>query len=161
MRQLTNAFSTNRKVLMRVLLLLALGIVVREWIWMPTFIVGNSMLPGFHTGEIVGVNKLIYLFRAPQRGDVVAAWTGKELMIKRVLGLPGDAVEVHDGIFYVDGLPLVETYPHCNDHSNITQGQLGPNKFILAGDNRPQSLIAIVNRDRIVGRLVRHNVLSK
>jgi signal peptidase I len=156
MRQLIKAFSRNRKVLMRVLLLLALGIVVREWIWMPTFIVGNSMLPTFHTGEIVGVNKLIYLFRPPQRGDVVAAWTGKELMIKRVLGLPGDEVEVRDGMFYVDGWPLIETYPHCNDHSTIAQDRLGPDKFVLAGDNRPQSLIAIVNRDRIVGQLLRY-----
>ena len=145
-----------RKSVLRLMLVLAWAVVIRAWIWMPALIVGNSMLPTLHTGEIVGVNKVIYLFQAPQRGDLVAAWTGKELMIKRVLGLPGDEVEVRDGMFYVDGLPLAETYPHCNDHSNIKRGRLGPSKFILAGDNRPQSLIAIVNRDRIVGRLRSH-----
>jgi signal peptidase I len=158
MRGLLKTCSRNRKVLVRVLLLLASGVAIRGWIWMPALVVGNSMLPTLHTGEIVGVNKLIYLFQAPQRGDVVAAWTGKELMIKRVVGLPGDQLEVRDGIFYVDGLPLMETYPHCSDHSNINRARLGSGMFVLAGDNRPQSLIAIVNRDRIVGRLVRHGV---
>jgi signal peptidase I len=154
MRQMINTCSRHRKTLVRLLLLLALGIIVRGWIWMPAFIIGNSMLPNLHAGQIAGVNKLIYLLRSPQRGDVVAAWTGKELMIKRVLGLPGEVVEVRDGVFFVNGSQLVEGYPHCNDHSNIAPGRLGPDKFVLAGDNRPQSLIAIVNRDRIVGRLI-------
>jgi signal peptidase I len=111
------------------------------------------MQPALHTGQIVGVNKLIYALQSPQRGDVVAVWTDKELTIKRVLALPGEEVAVGDGAFYVDGLPLVEAYPHLNDHSNIAPGRLGADQFVVAGDNRPESLIAIVNRGRIVGRL--------
>jgi signal peptidase I len=153
---MTKNVSRLRKKLLRLSFLLALATVVRAWIWMPTLIVGNSMLPTFHTGQIAGVNKVIYLFEPPRRGDVIAAWTGKELMIKRVVGLPGDVVEVRDGIFFVGGLELAEKYPHCNDHSNIAPGQLGSNKFVLAGDNRPQSLIAVIDRSRIIGRLTRN-----
>ena len=120
---------------------------------MPVLIVGDSMLPALHSGELVGCNKLIYRFQPPQRGDVVAVWTGTELLIKRVLGLPSEEIEVREGVFFAGGKPLPENYPHYNDHSNIAAGKLGPDTFVLAGDNRPRSLIAIVKRDRIVGRL--------
>ena len=147
--------SSLRVKFVRVWLLLALAIVIRSWIWMPTFVVGNSILPGLHTGQIVGVNKIVYLFQSPRRGEVVVAWTGRELMIKRVVGLPGEEVEVRDGMLFVGGLQLEEKYPHFNDHSNIAPGRLGSDKFVLAGDNRPQSLIAVADRTRIVGRLMR------
>jgi signal peptidase I len=151
--------SDKRNKFKLVLMVLALGIVVRRWVWMPALIDGNSMLPAFHTGQLVGVNRIIYLFESPQRGDVVEVWAGKEWMIKRVLALPDEEVEVRDGIFYVDGSPLVEPYPHLNDHSNIARGRIGPNQFVLAGDNRPDSLIAIVDRKRIVGRLLRREAV--
>ncbi len=122
---------------------------------MPAFIVGDSMLPTLHPGEIAGVNKVIYLLRPPRRGDVVAAWTGKELAIKRVLGLPGEDVAVRDGFVYVNGRPLAEPYVQFRDHCNIAPGRIGPGRFVLAGDNRLQTVIAIVNRERIVGRLRR------
>jgi signal peptidase I len=153
MQELFQSATKHRKLLIRVLLLLALAIVIRRWIWMPTLIIGSSMRPALLSGQIVGVNKLIYLFQAPQRGDVVAVWTGKELTTKRVLALPGEEVAARDGAFYVDGLQLAEAYPHVNDHSNIAAGRLGSDQFVVAGDNRPESLIAIVNRGRIVGRL--------
>jgi signal peptidase I len=153
--------SRNRNKLVLVLMLLALGIVVRRWVWMPVLIDGNSMLPVLHTGQLVGVNKIIYLFESPQRGEVVGVWTGKEWMIKRILALPNEEVEMRDGIFYVDGSPLVETYPHINDHSNIARGRIGPNQFVLVGDNRPESLIAIVDRKRIIGRLLRRDAVRQ
>jgi signal peptidase I len=121
---------------------------------MPVFIVGDSMLPSLRGGQIIGVNKLIYLLHPPRRGDVVAVWTDRELMIKRVLGLPGEEVAVRDGVFYVDGRPLVEPYVQFTDHVEIASGRIGSAQFVVAGDNRPQTLIAVVNQGRIVGRLM-------
>src|SRR5215470_4033482 len=90
----------STRLLRRFLLILALTVVVRRWIWMPVLIVGDSMLPSLRAGQFVGCNKLIYQFQSPQRGDVVAVWTGRELLIKRVLGLPGEEIEVREGIFF-------------------------------------------------------------
>jgi signal peptidase I len=151
--------SKHRRTLQRLLLLLALAILIRRWVWMPAFIVGNSMLPTLRPGEIVGVNKLLFLLRPPHRGDVVAVWTGKELIIKRVLGLPGEYVAMRDGIVYVGGTPLAEPYVQFRGHRNIAPGRIGPGRFLLAGDNRPDTLIDIANRERIVGRLSAHRRL--
>jgi len=145
--------SKHRRTLQRLLLLLALAVLIRRWVWMPTLILGDSMLPTMHPGEIVGVNKLIYLLRPPHRGDVVAVWSGRELMIKRVLGLPGEDVATRDGMVYVEGRPLAEPYVQFRDHSNIAPGRLGADRFVLAGDNRRETLIEIADRQRIVGRL--------
>jgi len=145
--------SKRRRTLERLLLLLALALLIRRWVWMPTFILGDSMLPTLHSGEIAGVNKLIYLLRPPHRGEVVAVWSGKELMIKRVLGLPGEYVEMRGGVLYIDGRPLAEPYVRFSDYYDIAPGRMGPGRFVLAGDNRPETLIEIANRERIVGRL--------
>ena len=53
-------------------------------------IAGNSMQPTLHPGSIAGVNKLAYRFGPPRRGDVVAIRAGRELIVKRILGLPGE-----------------------------------------------------------------------
>ncbi len=138
-------------------LLLALGLVlaVRQWVWMPSLITGESMEPTLHGGQLVGVNKLAYLLGRPRRGEIVEVWTGSRLMVKRVLGLPGENIAMRDGIFYVNGAPLTEPYVQFKDDSNIGLGQLGPDCFVVAGDNRSRTIIAVVNRDRIVGRVLR------
>lgn len=135
------------------LIVLALAVVVRRWAWMPLLITGDSMLPTLHDGQLAACNKLIYLVQEPRRGDVVAVWTGRELLIKRVLGLPGEEIEVREGVIFVNGKRVTEKYPHAEDRSTIAPGRLGPDTFVVAGDNRPRSLIAVVKRDRIVGRL--------
>jgi signal peptidase I len=145
--------SEPRRTLQRLLLFLALAMLIRRWVWMPTLVTGDSMLPTIQTGEIVGVNKLIYLFQPPRRGDVVAVWTGTELMIKRVVGLPGEEVAERDGVFYVDGVPLAEPYVQFRAHGNIAPGRVGLDRFVVAGDNRLQTLIAVINRERIIGQL--------
>jgi signal peptidase I len=144
-------------------LLLALGLVlvVRQWVWMPTLITGVSMEPTLRGGQLVGVNKLAYLFRRPRRGEVVEVWTGRQLIIKRILGLPGEIIAMHDGKLYVNGAPVTEPYVQVQDVNTIAPGQLGPDRFLVAGDNRPQTIIAVVNRDRIVGRVLHHPVAAQ
>jgi hypothetical protein len=55
------------------------------------------------------VNKLAYFRHAPRRGDIVAVWTGKELMIKRVIGL-GEEISADNGLFSINGRTLHEPY---------------------------------------------------
>jgi signal peptidase I len=138
-------------------LLLALGLVLaaRQWLWTPVLITGESMQPTLRGGQLVALNKLAYLFGRPQRGEVVGVWTGSGLMVKRVLGLPGETIALRDGMFYVNGAPVAEPYVQFHDVSTIAPGQLGPDRFVVAGDNRSKTIIAVVNRDRIVGRVMR------
>jgi signal peptidase I len=144
-----------RRVLRRLLLAGVLALAVRHWVWKPLLVVGTSMQPTLPAGSIVGLNQLAYRFGLPQRGDIVALWTGRQLIVKRILGLPGEEILAADGVFYINGSPLAEPYVQLNDAANIAAGRLGANRFVVAGDNRRDTIIAVASLDRIVGRVKR------
>lgn len=127
---------------------------VRQTIWIPVLIVGESMQPTLRSGRLAGVNRLAYRRHAPRRGDIVAVWTGRDLMIKRVVGLPGEDIGACDGIFQVNGVPLAEPYVGLRHWWSIAPGRLDAESYVVAGDNRSETLVAVVHRSRIVGRLV-------
>lgn len=102
---------------------------------------GASMEPTLVSGEYVIVSRLSYRFGSPQRGDIIVFHfprDPKEEYIKRVIGLPGDVVEVKNGSVYVNGQFLDETYLKVSTNYvgtwNVPAGQL----FVL-GDNRNNS----------------------
>jgi signal peptidase I len=135
------------------LLGLGLALAVRQWVGTPTLLVGASMEPTFRSGRLAVVNKLAYHFRDPRRGDIVLVNTGRELHAKRIIGLPGEEVALQDGLFYVNGHLLAEPYVRFPGCDTIAAGRLGANRFLVVGDNRPESILAVVKRERIVGRL--------
>ena len=136
------------------LLTLGLVLAVRQWVWMPSLIIGESMQPTLHQGQLVGVNKLAYLLGTPRRGEIVEVRTSKGPVCKRIVGLPGETIALRDGIFYVNGAPLTEPYAQFQGVGDIAPGQLGPGHFVVAGDNRSWTIVAVVKRDRIVGRVL-------
>ncbi len=98
-----------------------------------------SMQPTLHEGEFILVNKLAYKLGDFQRGDIIVFHHDPtEDYIKRVIGLPGDTVEVKDNHVYINGQMLTESYiaapPHYTGSWKVPDGQL----FVL-GDNRNQS----------------------
>ena len=102
---------------------------------------GFSMRPTLQDGEYILVNKLAYKTGEPTRGDIIVfvfPVNPEEDLIKRVIGLPGETVSVHNGIVSVDGVPLTEPYiaspPAYDGDWVIPEGQL----FVL-GDNRNDS----------------------
>jgi signal peptidase I len=102
---------------------------------------GFSMRPTLQDGEYILVNKLAYRTGEPARGDIIVfvfPVNPQEDLIKRVIGLPGETVAVHNGSVSVNGIPLTEPYiaspPAYDGDWIVPEGQL----FVL-GDNRNDS----------------------
>ena len=147
----------------------ACAFVVRTYVVQQFKVEGSSMRDTLHSGDRVLVNKLSYRLHDPRRGDVIVLepkTAGKrEDLIKRVVGLPGESVEMGaDCVVKVNDQPLEETYLTAAAH---TPGECGStfdpvsvptgHVFVL-GDNRGNSLdsrskdVGVVPFDRIVGR---------
>ena len=127
--------------------------------------IGDSMNPEIENGDIVLVNTLIYNAKNPSRGDVIVFKPqGDETMhsyMKRVIGLPGETVEIKDGIVYIDGEELEEDYKT----SAIKEAGLAAEKvklksqeYFILGDNRLSSMdsrsveVGNVKKTEIEGR---------
>lgn len=121
---------------------------------------GDSMVPTLISGEYVVVNRLSYRLGNPHRGDIIVFHFPRnpaEEYIKRIIGLPGDVIEVMDGSVYINGQPLDERYldvkVNYSGKWEVPQGQL----FVL-GDNRNNSSDShdwgTVPMDYVVGKAV-------
>lgn len=121
---------------------------------------GNSMEPSLHDGEFVVVNRLAYRVGQPERGDIVVfhpPFDPERRFIKRIIGLPGDMIQVLDGTVYVNGESLREPYilatPNYSGEWNVGQDEI----FVL-GDNRNNSNDSqnwgAVARDQVIGKAV-------
>ena len=133
----------------------------------PIIIRQSSMEPTFFNGDYVFISKQAYtLFGDPERGDVVVFHTGMQTddgedknLIKRIIGLPGDQVEIIDGYVYLNGEKLNETYINeqgvSGDMEEITVPE---GKLFCMGDNRRVSLDS---RDAAVGCVDQKEILGR
>ena len=122
---------------------------------------GESMEPGFHTDEYVLVDKVTYLFHAPERGDIIVFHYPLDTtrdFIKRVIGVPGDVVSTTSSSVIVDGQTLHEPYISVPFNFASDKWKLGPNQFFVMGDNRNNSLDSrswgLLDKSYIVGKVV-------
>jgi signal peptidase I len=103
---------------------------------------GTSMLPSIRDGDYIMVGKVAYLFQPPQRGDVIVFDSprnpGSDL-IKRIIGVPGDTVEVKDGKVFVNKKPLIEPYIMEQPSYSYPPLQVPPANYFVLGDNRNNS----------------------
>ncbi len=103
---------------------------------------GLSMEPRVHAGEIVLINTLAYKLGPIRRGDVIAFRHDApttETYIKRVVGLPGERVDVRDGTVTIDGRPLPEPYVRFADKRSAPAVVVPPHAYYVLGDNRADS----------------------
>ncbi|HTG45957.1 MAG TPA: signal peptidase I [Verrucomicrobiae bacterium] len=150
--------------LVRILSLIFISIVVFKFVLLPIRVTGQSMFPTYRNGQIRFVNRLNYLWKAPQRGDIVAVeFQGKEvLLLKRIVGLPGEHFHVFNGELYINGQKLVEPYANGKVLSPNNKGlgstreviNLGPTEYMVIGDNRPVSEGYIKDGKQIVGKVL-------
>jgi signal peptidase I len=119
---------------------------------------GDSMQPTFQNGAWMLVWKGAYARQAPQRGDIVVSRYHGELIVKRVLGLPGEEVEIQDGRLLINGQLWPEPYRLQEGFANIGKGRLAQGKFALSGDNRSlpsrQMIASVASRDQILGKVI-------
>jgi signal peptidase I len=105
---------------------------------------GTSMEPLLEDGERIVVNKFVYRFHPIERGDVVVFWYPGDpsvSFIKRVVGLPGDLVEIRTGRLYVNGMPAREDYLPAafRDSDNYPPREVPRGYYFVLGDHRRSS----------------------
>ena len=119
----------------------------------------SSMEPNFHEGQRLVVNKAVYIFGDPQRGDVVifdAPGNRTGDYIKRAIALPGDTVEVKDGTVFINGSKVAEPYVKDSPEYTLEPQKIPANMYFVLGDNRNNSDDShngwLVPRQNIVGK---------
>ncbi len=147
-----------------VLIALVIVIPVRYFLFQPYYVEGASMEPNFSDYQYLLIDEITYRFTEPQRGDVVVLKIPNvhEALIKRVIGLPNETVEVKDqhvNIVSPSGVRQELNEKYLGDgiltNGNITT-TLGPDMYYVMGDNRPVSMdsrmFGTITKKQIIGR---------
>ena len=121
---------------------------------------GQSMDPNLHTGQWILVNKLAYKSGEPQRGDIIVfnnplPSDTVKVLIKRVIGLPHERVEVKNGNVYIDGRKLIESYIDVSTNRNVDK-TLDADHYFVLGDNRGNS-----SDSRAFGSITKASIIGK
>jgi len=124
-------------------IILVLGLLVNYFFYSVLVVRGKSMDPTFKDGQVMLVNKIAYITSSPQRGDVVGMYFPGETQkrfIKRIIGLPGETIEIKEGKVYVNGQLLNEPYldPSVFTLPDLTR-KLQSGEYFVIGDNRSNS----------------------
>ncbi|MFG6104597.1 signal peptidase I [Leptothoe sp. EHU-05/26/07-4] len=150
---------------------IALALGIRQFVAEARYIPSESMKPTLLVNDRLVIEKISYRFQEPQRGDIVVFWPPLEIVpdeqkrdafIKRIVGLPGDTVEVTDGTVLVNGDALDESYiqsPPTYEQAPLT---IPDGSYFVLGDNRNASYDShawdisepFVPEDQIIGKAV-------
>ncbi|MBO7363884.1 MAG: signal peptidase I [Lachnospiraceae bacterium] len=152
--------------LVEIALVAVLGLFLAKYVFFSIDTESKSMEPGIRQNSVVFINKLSYIFREPGRFDVVAftrrgSAQATTILVRRIVGLPGETVRIEKGTVYIDGEPL-DVSPWI---SEITSDgiasediHLGPDEYFVLGntpansEDSRSSTIGAVTRSRILGK---------
>jgi signal peptidase I len=132
----------SREVAETVIPAIIIALVINLFLAQATQVLGQSMEPNLHTAQRVVVEKVTYrLFHGPRRGDIVVIDLPdqSEMLIKRVLGLPGETIEVRNGQIYIEGQLLDEPWTVHPGGSSYGPQTIPPLHVFVLGDNRGAS----------------------
>jgi signal peptidase I len=149
-----------RNTVIRIVVLVVTVFVVFRYVLLLARVDGISMLPTYKNGSIRVINRLAYTWHEPRRGDIVTVrYAGIHLMLlKRIIGLPGETVAFDDGTVLINGQPLDEPYEKWESHWTLPPRRLGPEEYYIVGDNRTMRwqdhTFGSVDRMRIMGKVL-------
>lgn len=144
-------WSESLKLMRDVFLIIVVFILFGVFVAQPVVVEGTSMVPQLQDGERLLVNKLIYYkiesvsWGHIERGDIVVFWFPREpdkSYVKRVIGLPGEMVEIRDGKVLIDGVELDENYldiEHNKSLPSFPPRKVDEHFYFVMGDNRDNS----------------------
>lgn len=160
-------YSLKREIISTVVYLLvviALTFLFVQFVAQRTHVNGDSMNTTLEDGDNLIVDKLSYRFKAPERFDIIVfPYQYKEdtYYIKRIIGMPGETVQIIDGMIYIDGEMLDETYgKEIMQYAGVASDpiELGEDEYFVLGDNRNNSSDS---RDPSVGNIKRDQIIGK
>ncbi len=150
------------------LIVILVGILLTVFVIQKNIVQGSSMVPTLQNGDQLFVEKISKYFSL-ERGDIVTVehtdpMHPETLLIKRIIGLPGETVEIKDGHVYINGELLEESYLDDSlettidpryDQASVT---LAKDQYFIMGDNRPVSKdsrrIGPITKDQIIGKVL-------
>jgi signal peptidase I len=147
-----------RRTLMRIFTVAGAVVLMWKFVLLPIRVEGISMLPTYRNNQVNLVNRLAYVAAKPQRGDVVAIRMAGEnvMLLKRVVGLPGETVAFRQGRLLINGTPMEEPYLKLPSYWNMPPKEVPPDHYYVVGDNRSMNIVdhehGRTDRKRIVGR---------
>lgn len=159
-----SAFRELLEWLLYILLIIVLTYVIITFVGQRTKVDGHSMEPTLSHGDNLIIDKISYRFSDPERYDIVVfpyQHAENTYYIKRIIGLPGDTVQILDGYVYINGKLLGEHYgaePIKDPKLAAEPIKLGDDEYFVLGDNRNNSSDS---RDPSVGVLHREQLLGK
>ncbi len=151
--------SALKEIVQIVLPAVTLALLIHLFLAQATIVYGQSMQPNFRPMERLVMEKFTYYFRGPQHNEIVVLDMPDQnaLMIKRVVGLPGDTVEIRQGQVFVNGNELKAPARHGDSHDSYGPVTLAEDTFFVLGDNRDNSndsrAFGPAPRDVIKGRV--------
>ena len=142
-----------------ILFTLLIYVLVRHFLFENYRVVGFSMTPTLENDQFLVVNKLDYRLHDPQRGDIIVLRDprdGDRKLIKRLIGLPGETVEIKRGQVYIDGQELDELYIATPSQYSLAPTLIPAEQYFVLGDNRNNSSDShnwgTLSGDKIVGK---------
>jgi signal peptidase I len=148
-----------KRTLVRLICLVVTTLLVFRFVLIPIRVSGLSMTPTYRDGKVSLVNHQAYRWSKPKRGDVVAFhWPeeGNVVVIKRIVGLPGERVKMVDGRTYINGKRLPEPFARTGKDAptSASELKLDDDEYFVIGDNRGISVFGPIPEHYILGKVL-------
>ena len=146
--------SNPNRTLRRVLVWTSCAVILFHYLLVPIKVVGASMTPTYRYGAVNLVNRLAYAQASPKRGDVVVLHDGEDLILKRIIAVPGETVSLDRGRISINGVPFHDDFSLHRIGAYAETITLGADEYFVIGDNREASMFGKFPKNAILGKIV-------
>ena len=127
------------KEILSYVIIIFIVLLIKWYIVSPINVVGKSMEPTLEDKDMMLLDEISYRFEDIKRFDIVVVKSKDGLIIKRVIGLPGEKISCKDGVIYINNKKLTENFKHSYT-DDFDEVKLGKDEYYILGDNRINSM---------------------